>query len=519
MEHDKFANDLVTRVAEPLKLVTARYEEIRKRHVDYAVKLEKERDAGYSELKKTKGSYDGVCQDVESRRKKADGNAKAQGVYRQYTENMQNVKNTYLININVTNKQKEKYYHEYVPDMLDSLQDLSETRTKKLNHLWTVAANLEVSRLGKMTDHVRHFADEIPRNDPHLDSRMFIQHNVAPWQEPPDFAFEPSPVWHDDDAMVTDETAKIFLRNLMSKSKAQLGELRREVDKKRKELEGVQRIRESVRAGKDKRDEVEVVTAILALTDELHRIDHKRLTAEVETSTIQSAVGDVTVGAKNHNFKAQTFKIPTNCDLCAERIWGLSAKGFDCRDCGYTCHSKCEMKVPATCPGEQSKEEKKKLKSERQEAARVSQPRSNGGGGSDGSPGMTPPLSRADTMSSLSSGYAASAHRSVSGTMTTISSEETSPLERNTTIKAIPTKSGAIKKNRIVAPPPAQYIKEPLGDDLGSHVESSSLKRGKMLWAYSANGDGELTVADKQEVTILEPDGKPPVVRYEPMIL
>ena len=28
-------------------------------------------------------------------------------------------KNTYIININVTNKQKEKYYHEYVPDLLD----------------------------------------------------------------------------------------------------------------------------------------------------------------------------------------------------------------------------------------------------------------------------------------------------------------------------------------------------------------------------------------------------------------
>ena len=27
--------------------------------------------------------------------------------------------NTYLISINVTNKQKERYYHEYVPELLD----------------------------------------------------------------------------------------------------------------------------------------------------------------------------------------------------------------------------------------------------------------------------------------------------------------------------------------------------------------------------------------------------------------
>lgn len=29
------------------------------------------------------------------------------------------LQNTYLIAINVTNKQKERYYHEYVPDLLD----------------------------------------------------------------------------------------------------------------------------------------------------------------------------------------------------------------------------------------------------------------------------------------------------------------------------------------------------------------------------------------------------------------
>ena len=422
---------------------------------------------------------------------------------------MHNVKNTYLININVTNKQKEKYYHEYIPEMLDSLQDLSETKTAKLNALWSVAAQLESTCLLKKRDHVKHFAEEISRNEPKLDSRMFIQHNAISWQEPADFVFEPSPVWHDDDAMATDDTAKVFLRNLMSKSKTSLGELRREVEKKRKEVEGVKRIRENVRAGKDKRDEVEIVTAILSLQEELHKTDHKRLIAEVETSTIQAAVGDVTLGAKNHNFKAQTFKIPTNCDLCGDRIWGLSAKGFDCRDCGYTCHSKCEMKVPATCPGEQSKEERKTLKAERQEAARVSQPKPNGST-PDGISEL-PALSRADTMSSLSSGYAASAHRSLSGGGPGRPSidEAVSPVDRSATMKALPTKPGTLKKNRIVAPPPAQYIKDLLGEDLGvGGVSSSSYKKGKMLFAYQANGEGEVSITDGKEVTILEADGK-----------
>jgi len=35
--------------------------------------------------------------------------------------------NTYLIAINVTNKQKERYYHEYVPELLD-VRSLSLSR-------------------------------------------------------------------------------------------------------------------------------------------------------------------------------------------------------------------------------------------------------------------------------------------------------------------------------------------------------------------------------------------------------
>ncbi|KAI9819717.1 MAG: hypothetical protein M1832_003951 [Thelocarpon impressellum] len=511
-EHDRLATDLVSHVAEPFKHLSTRLEDIRKRHAEYAVKLEKERDANYADLKRMKGSYDNVCQEVENRRKKADSSfdytkQKAQNAFQQHILNMHNVKNTYLIHINVTNKQKEKYYHEYLPELLDSLQDLSETRVTKLNSLWSTAARLETSCLERSLDHLKFLSSEIPRNEPRLDSMMFVRHNLEQWQEPLDFAFEPSPVWHDDDSMVTDETAKIFLRNLMGKSKAQLGEMKREVGAKQKEIDGAKRIRENIRAGRDKRDEVEVVTAILSLQEELHKLDHKRLTAEVETSSIKSAVGDITIGAKNHNFRSQTFKIPTNCDLCGERIWGLSAKGFDCQDCGYTCHSKCEMKVPAECPGEQTKEEKKKLKAERQEAARISHPTPNGGnteGASD-----APSLERHDTMSTLSSGYAASAHRSVSGSGSRTPVEELSAPERSDTLKPIASKPVSLRKNRVVAPPPTQYVSELPADDV-SGVDSSHLRptesRGKMLFAYRASGDGEITVEDGKSVVVLEPD-------------
>ncbi|RBQ67565.1 hypothetical protein FVER14953_03095 [Fusarium verticillioides] len=503
-EHDRYANNLISQVAEPLKFFGGRFEELRKRHSDYATKLEQERDASYASLAKTKGKYDTVCQEVESKRKKTESHydkAKAQNAYTQQLFEMNNAKNTYIIAINVTNKQKEKYYHEYVPEVMDSLQDLSEFRTTKLNSLWTVATNLESDMLQQSNGMVQHQGTEILRNLPHLDSMMYIQHNMGTFNEPPDKHFEASPVWHDDGTMVVDETAKVFLRNVLGKSKSQLGELRREVDKKRREVESLKQLKQRVREGKEKKDEVEVVRILFSMQEDLHSIDRQRLTAEVETSTITSVVGDVTLGAKNHNFKSQTFKIPTNCDLCGERIWGLSAKGFDCRDCGYTCHSKCEMKVPPDCPGEQTKDERKKLKAERQDAANkllkptatMTSVHSNA---SDG-----PELTRSNTMTSLSSH---SARPSLSGSISgQLSPSEETPPDAGRPSMSSAKSSGTMRKNRIMAPPPAAYITGSGGETNGGAKEE---KKGKMLYAFEASGEGELTVQDGRDVVLLEPD-------------
>lgn len=152
-EHEQFSQQLVTNLAEPLKQLAARYEELRKFHGDYAAKLEKERDSTYNDLKKQKGKYDNACSEVESRRKKSDGafdhgKAKARAAFEQQQADMRNIKvgcgnyrtsrialtadqSTYIISINVTNKQKERYYHEYVPGLLD-------VRFPELHTLWSL---------------------------------------------------------------------------------------------------------------------------------------------------------------------------------------------------------------------------------------------------------------------------------------------------------------------------------------------------------------------------------------------
>ncbi|KAK6428584.1 Protein BZZ1 [Oleoguttula sp. CCFEE 5521] len=514
-EHERFSQQLVSGLAEPLKNLAARYEDLRKQHEGYATKLEKERDSSYGDLKKTKGKYDSVCQEVENKRKKIEssfdhGKTKVQGAYVQQQADMRNTKNTYLITINVTNKQKERYYYEYVPELLDALQALSEARTATLNNIWSAASTMETQTLDRSLQLMSHLSSEIPRNNPVLDSMMFVRHNaLQQWQPPSDFVFEPSPVWLDDNSMASDPQSRTFLMNILSKSKSSLGALRKECEAKRREVDGAKRVRQAIREGKDKRDEVEVVRSMFVHSESLHEAERRRVTAEVEVETITAVMGDISVGMRAHRFENKTFKIPTNCDLCSDRIWGLSAKGLSCMDCGYTCHLKCELKVPADCPGELDKDARKAAKAHRQVEAQNmaaapagAEMATNGNGnGTSSHRDSLPSLQRSDTigsMNTLSSGYAASAHRSVSGATVT------SPAE---------TKPAPISKgHRVMAPPPAAYRSAPDADDSGS-----SEQKGKMLYAYTANGDGEISVAEGIDFAVVESDDGSGWLRIRPL--
>ena len=492
-EHDRFANELLSQLAEPLKALSARCEDLRRQHAEFAAKLEKERDTTYGELRKSKGKYDSECQDVEKSRKKIDtdhSSQKNQATHQSQLANMQNAKNTYLISLATTNKQKERYYNGYIPDVLDSMQILNETRVSKLNNVWLQAANLETQTLHRDSELCKHLASEIPRNNPSLDSMMFVRHNMSQLQDPADFTFEPSPIWHDDSDMARTESAKTYLRNILAKSKQQLSEQRREVDVKRRDLDSSRRQRDAGRG-----DPLDATREVLAAHQIHHNAERQKITTEVEVATIMTAVGDLSIGARPHPLKPQTFKIPTNCDLCGDRIWGLSAKGFDCPDCGFCCHSKCEMKVPADCPGECSKDEKRRLKVERQEAAKdksvaedtVVPERS-------ATVSSKPSLGRSgtvDSMSTLSSGYATRSppHLTPDGTGETETSDQ---------LPAVAAPRPKIGGSRLKAPPPAVYKKWEEPDE--------GKQRGKMLYAYTATGAGEVSVSEGDSISVLEAD-------------
>ncbi|KAK7872201.1 hypothetical protein R5R35_001761 [Gryllus longicercus] len=52
---------------------------------------------------------------------------------------------------------------------------------------------------------------------------------------------------------------------------------------------------------------------------------------------------------KPHAFKIHTFKGLNWCEFCGNFLWGFTAQGVKCDDCGFSAHTKCSEKVPRDC--------------------------------------------------------------------------------------------------------------------------------------------------------------------------
>lgn len=52
---------------------------------------------------------------------------------------------------------------------------------------------------------------------------------------------------------------------------------------------------------------------------------------------------------KSHSFKVTTFKGLNWCELCGNFLWGFTAQGVKCEDCGMIAHNRCSEKFPNDC--------------------------------------------------------------------------------------------------------------------------------------------------------------------------
>ncbi|XP_021940281.1 beta-chimaerin isoform X2 [Zootermopsis nevadensis] len=68
-----------------------------------------------------------------------------------------------------------------------------------------------------------------------------------------------------------------------------------------------------------------------------------------EAVTCEGLISETVDYDKPHAFKIHTFKGLNWCEFCGNFLWGFTAQGVKCEDCGFSAHSKCSEKVPCDC--------------------------------------------------------------------------------------------------------------------------------------------------------------------------
>ncbi|CDK26049.1 unnamed protein product [Kuraishia capsulata CBS 1993] len=300
-ERDAFASSLERRVASQISEMASRYDGIRQRWKGVNEDLVKARDSYYDEVTKAKKDYDASCQAMESQRSKTERSendrSKHKSEKREFEMNA--AKNAYLIKINVANRLKDKYFYQDLPEVLDGLQTLNEAKVAKLNSIWLTASALERStneKLIKMNDAM----DEVIRqNVPTLDTSMFIKHNMTDWSEPADFYYIPSSIWHDDETIITSPAELEVLKKQLSKSSQTYSNMQHACEEEKNTLgeliqarnkafgNSITEVKLRTKEEMFKYDDL-MVKSLVAMS-KFSLDDSKRVVAEVEVETIQSA--------------------------------------------------------------------------------------------------------------------------------------------------------------------------------------------------------------------------------------
>ncbi|KAL2315813.1 Protein BZZ1 [Schizosaccharomyces pombe] len=344
--HQKLSDDYSLDIAEKLKKLESHIEALRKVYDDLYKKFSSEKETLLNSVKRAKVSYHEACDDLESARQKNDKyrEQKTQRNLKLSESDMLDKKNKYLLRMLVYNAHKQKFYNETLPTLLNHMQVLNEYRVSNLNEIWCNSFSIEKSLHDTLSQRTVEIQSEIAKNEPVLDSAMFGRHNSKNWALPADLHFEPSPIWHDTDALVVDGSCKNYLRNLLVHSKNDLGKQKDELVSLDSQLEGL-RVDDPNSANQS----FESKKASINLEGKELMVKARIEDLEVRINKITSVANNLEEGGRFHDFKHVSFKLPTSCSYCREIIWGLSKRGCVCKNCGFKCHARCELLVPANC--------------------------------------------------------------------------------------------------------------------------------------------------------------------------
>lgn len=210
-DHGKLSNDFEKKIAAQINGLNVKLDLTLTKINGFNNDLENKRKGANDDLEKAKKHYDDSCQTMEMTRNKVtkSNNDRNKRKLDEKQLEMNIAKNDYLIKINQANRIKDKYFFQDVPEVVDLLQDLNEAKILLLNEIWQSANNVEISFSDQIKKRLVKSNDVISQNKPSLSTAMFIKHNAKNWQEPKDFQYVPSPIWHEDETFTVPSESEV----------------------------------------------------------------------------------------------------------------------------------------------------------------------------------------------------------------------------------------------------------------------------------------------------------------------
>jgi hypothetical protein len=243
----------------------------------------------------------------------------------------------------------QKYQERDVPSVLMDMQELDSSRLNKMVQVFKNLTRIELDTYDLSMGHVKRIQEMAEAIDPKKEADLFAEWNAQPpVTDYPQFSFEPH---HPTDTMEmqTDQHSATFLWNILAHTQKKHATLTTDIENKRKEVAGLRNLQDAYEKNNKHGDPDYVHETLLDTCRLLTLLDTTSSMYQTEMRVIIDAVGDLPTGFVPHEFKAASFTLPTVCDYCSGVIWGLARQGYSCTVCGYNCHTKCELKLPADC--------------------------------------------------------------------------------------------------------------------------------------------------------------------------
>lgn len=295
-DHNQLANDFEGQTADQLAGLYAKLDMTLTKIGGFNEEIANKRDNIDQELAKAKKKYDDHCANMELARNKNTkaSNDRTKRKLEQKEAEMNIAKNDYLIKINQANRTKDKYFFQDIPEVLDLLQDLNESRIVFLNDIWRKAKEVEVAAGGRVHERLKTADAVVSKNVPSLSTAIFIKHNLKQWKEPSDFRFEPSPVWDDDEKFVVPtQTELTDLKVKLAKAEQTYGQCQDLAQPEMSKLSTLNQRKKEMKANEEKMDSqafYETLKSYLAVVTPFTSHETLKLQAEVQIESIQNNV-------------------------------------------------------------------------------------------------------------------------------------------------------------------------------------------------------------------------------------